>query len=161
MEILAVSPTSFKIKSKNTSFIINPVKIDADVVLTTTTPHDYSQFEGKLVISGPGDYEVSGVSIKGEKMGDGVAYTLLEENQTILILPSNKNVSTDDSENVTATVMILSEKLDEAVNVSSELFVVVASEDLLPQDLSNVKKVDKVNLKKIEEYKGSIVHLSK
>lgn len=172
MEIIAASQNSFKIRSKNTSFIINPGQNstkgetsprggDADVVILTSLPTDYSVFEGKLVISGPGEFEVAGVSIRSEKMGESISYTLLEENQSLLILPSAKKITTEESEGVTATVILLDAAFDSSLNISSEIVVVVSPPEFLPEDKLGIKKIDKINLKKIEEFKGTTVYLSK
>ena len=51
MEISKLSASSVRIKSKNTSFILNPsgAKIEEDAIILFERPQDYSLFAGKLV----------------------------------------------------------------------------------------------------------------
>lgn len=161
MELVAVSEKSFKIKSKNSSFLINPAgKNDADVAVLTYPEEDFSQFGGKLVISGPGEYEIAQVIIKGEKTGENISFDFWEENQRILVLSSPSLVKDRDTEGYSATIVIMSEaKEDYTSQISSETIVLVGLQGFLPK--GDIMKTDKMNLKKIEDYKGSIVYLSK
>lgn len=162
MDIAIASENSFKIKSKNTVFIVNPdSKIDGDVVILTDKPSSYSQFQGKLVIDGPGEYEVSGVLIKGEKTDGKISFDFAEDSQSITVLSSASIAKNKEVEDQTAVVVLLKdEKTDLSLVSSSGVLIVVGPQGLLPHD-SNIKRVDKINLKKAEEYKGSVVHLSK
>lgn len=163
MEIAIVGSKSFKIKSKNTSFIFNPEKkIDEDVVMLTSKPDDYNTYEGKLVIDSPGDYETAGVSIKSEKNENGICFELFEDGQRVVVFSSPKLASTQDTADASAVVSFIEpETSHEASQITCDIVVLVCSEDSLPQDKSNIKKIDKLNLKKTDEYKGLLIHLSK
>ena len=162
MEVASVSQNSIKIKTKNATFIIDPVgKIDADVVILTQKPQDYSEFGDNVVIDGPGEYEVSGVGIKGEKVNDKLSFDFFEDNQRLLFIPLSaaKKLETED---YTATILALDEKIEgELPSITSEIVAVIGDEEFLPTDRALIKKIDKLNLKKTEENKGFIVHLSK
>ena len=162
MEVIFVPQGGLKIKSKNTSFSVNPTgKFDSDVVVLTSKPASYSAYDGKLVIDGPGDYEVAGVSIKGESLEGKLAFDFLEDNQKLLVLPSSA-AKDSETEDTTATVLLMDEKVDGALtSVVSEIIAVVGNEEFLPQDRATLKKMDKINLKKTEEYKGFVIHLAK
>lgn len=163
MEIIKVGDKSFKIKARNTSFIINPEKkIDGDIVLLTQKPKDYNQFEGKLVIDGPGEYEACGVSIKAELTNGSLSFDMLEESQRILILSSLSGAKLEETEDYTATVVLFDGRSKDSISkIGSQVVIIICPEDILPQDISNIKKTDKVNLKKKEELNGSMVYLSK
>ncbi|HVT01154.1 MAG TPA: hypothetical protein VHE53_02860 [Patescibacteria group bacterium] len=161
MEIASVSQKSIKIKSKAATFVIDPTgKIDSDVIILTQKAQDYSDFADKVVIDGPGEYEVSGVSIKGENIHDKLSFDFFEDNQRLLFVPVSV-VKDADTEDYTAIVMSLDEKVADIPSVASELVVVIGDEEFMPADKSTIKKIDKINLKKTEEYKGFVVHLSK
>ncbi len=157
MEIQYLGDKSVKVKTKNTSIAINPdKKIDGDFVMLTEKPVDYTQFEGKLVIDGPGEYEVSGVLIKGEKVEGGYAYDMTDENQTVLVVPTDEALKTRETEGYVATV-VLSNSSEELPPINSEIAIVVSGN----ASGESVKAVEKINLKKLDEYKGFLVHLTK
>lgn len=63
MDINYLGLSSFKIKGKSASVVIDPVKpVEADIIVP-----------GKI-INGPGEYEIKGVSILGFTFSDQVAY---------------------------------------------------------------------------------------
>ncbi len=163
MEVSSVGPKNLKIKSKNANFIINPTgKVDTEVVIFTDKPGSYTGMSQNLIIDGPGEYEVSGVSIKGEKTGSGVSFDFLEENQNLLVLANTAAAKSKDVEGYTAVVVLADDKVDNALaSLTSEVIAVAGTDEVLPSERENVRKVEKLNLKKVEEYKGLIVHLSK
>jgi len=78
MEITYIGHSSFKIKGKDLSLVIDPYdpkvgykypKQECDVLLTTHDHFDHHYLEGvsgyKLLIEGPGEYEMSNVFING------------------------------------------------------------------------------------------------
>ena len=172
MEIAIVGTKSLRIKSKNTSFIVNPEKsreagsrsagkIDDPVVILTSKPEDYQNFAGKIVIDAPGDFETAGVSIKGEAHDNGITFDFLEEGQRLVILSSPSAAKSKEIEDATAVVAFLKGTADGISEIACEIVAVVGEVENLPADKSNIKKSDKINLKRAEEYKGFIVHLSK
>lgn len=78
MDINYLGHSSFRIKGKNASVVIDPYdnqtgpkfpKVEADIVVSSHDHHDHSNIEAvkgyKKEISGPGEYEVMGVSFIG------------------------------------------------------------------------------------------------
>lgn len=78
MEITYIGHSSFKIKGKTLSLVIDPYnpkigykfpKQDADAVLVTHDHYDHNYIEGvsnyRLLIDGPGEYEASDVFVTG------------------------------------------------------------------------------------------------
>ncbi len=164
MEVQRVSDTSFKIKSKNASFLIDPSagKTDSEILVFTSPPKDYSVLPQTLVISGPGEYEVSGVSIKGENHNKKCAYDFLEENQKILVAAASSVTDIKELEEYGAIIIIADQALGDTLGeIAAEVIIIVSSDEFLPQDKANIQKVEKINLKKMEEYKGFILHLTK
>jgi hypothetical protein len=162
MEIQRVSDSSIKIKSKNATFLIDSSpKSESEVAIFTQPPDSYSDFTG-LVISGPGEYETAGVSIKGEKHGEKTTYTFLEENQNVLVTSASSLASIKEIEEGSFVVVIADQSLGEAISeLAAEIIILSSPAEFLPTDTTTFKKTDKINLKKTEEYKGFVVHLSK
>lgn len=162
MEVVYLSDSNVKIKTKQAVFVVNPdTKVDGDVVLLTTGVR--KEFGDKLVIYAPGEYEISGVSIKGERLGDGMVYELLEEQQKILLGPIKSITDVKDQEGYTASVVYADDKFDEnaLASLSSEVVAVYGREEMISLDPQTIKRVDKINLKKIDELKGFVAYLSK
>lgn len=162
MEIAKINEKSLRIKSKNTSFIVNPEKkVDEEIVILTEPPADYSNFQDKIVISGPGEYEIGGVSIKSEAGGGGISFDFFEEGQRLVVLSSAALATSKDTEDAAAVVVFVDGSTDKLAQITADVVAVIGPESILPADRTNIKKVDKINLKKTEEYKGFIVYLSK
>lgn len=163
MEVQRVSDTSLKIKSKNATFLIDPgSQTNSEVLVFTQAPDNFAIYNNSLVISGPGEYEVSGVSIKGEAISGKTAYDFLEEGQKVLVVTASQLSDIKEAEEYSAIVVIADSALEEKLGeIAAEIIILASAQQFLPQDTSNFKKADKINLKKTEEYKGSIVHLSK
>lgn len=165
MEITKLTNSGIRIKSKNTTFVVDPAngKIDGDVVLLYEKPQDYSIFDGKLVIDSPGEYEVGGVSIKGENIGGFLAFDFLEDGQKLVII-SNPDITGDvETEDSIVVLVRLSKKLDDKAlsSIQSEVLSFYGPEEFLPQEKETLKRVDKINLKKTDDLKGYLVYLSK
>ncbi len=137
-------------------------KNESEVLVFTTAPSDYSELSAPVIISGPGEYETAGVSIKGEAHGGKTSYTFLEENQNVLLTTASALSEIKEIEEGTVVVVIADQALGEKIGeLVAELIVVVSPAEFLPSDTASFKKAEKVNLKKTEDYKGFIVHLSK
>lgn len=90
MEILPLSNVSLKIKGKKATLIVDPPagragpqksqrgKVEADgIVILTGEDFDAAKIEGaRVVLRGPGEYEVSGIKISGVKSGKHLVYKL-------------------------------------------------------------------------------------
>src|SRR5438874_1011043 len=90
MEISKITDNSIKVKTKNVSVVIDPTtKTDADIVIITAGNVDEFMIpeNTKLVIEGPGDYEVGGISVTGEKMGEEMLYTLFDDQFRVILAP--------------------------------------------------------------------------
>lgn len=91
MEIALVSETSIRIRGKNASIIIDPssvkTKTQADAILLLEKEEpDMSKIEGsRVVIDGPGEYEVGGIKISGSTSGKSIAYELYVDGVQIFL----------------------------------------------------------------------------
>ena len=161
MEITKLGEKSLRIKSKNATFIVDPLpKAEANAFIFTTAPEVLPE---NLSLYGPGEFEIAGVSIKAERAGETVSYDLLEDGRRILVLAKPTLVKDYETEEYNAVILALNEKVDDAVlsNISSELVVLYGDEAQIALDPQNVKKAEKINLKKTEELKGFTIFLTK
>lgn len=81
MEVALLGTSSVKIRSKMASFVIDPNasigKTDADAVISLSNEVDTSKIsELRVIISGPGEYEVKGIKITSLKSQAGILYRL-------------------------------------------------------------------------------------
>lgn len=81
MEISYLSADSLKIKGKQITVLVNPdtsVKTPADVSLFFNKPQNpVKNPDVRLIIEGPGDYEVGGVKITGGYIGSSLYYNII------------------------------------------------------------------------------------
>jgi len=93
MEITSLSDTSVRLRGKQSAFVINPLNLK-----TKTAAHavlffqklqqapDTKHFEEEpVIIQGPGDSEIIGVNITGNKAGEGYLYQITLDGIDILI----------------------------------------------------------------------------
>jgi L-ascorbate metabolism protein UlaG (beta-lactamase superfamily) len=106
MEIKYFSGKTVVIKGKKETVLVDPKKENLDdakiasrVVVYTSDGFDYWEPENgeRVVIRGPGEYEVGGMEIAGYKGGGegNTIYTVLVEGVTVGILGAMKEVLTD------------------------------------------------------------------
>ena len=110
MDISYLGHASFKIKSKSTTILTDPYdpktvglkfpKVSSDIVTVSHDHEDHNYLEGvkdiKKIISGPGEYEISEISIfgyqsfhddkKGEVRGKNVIYSIEVEGYVLVHL---------------------------------------------------------------------------
>ena len=102
MDIQIVGESSLKIKSKKTSLAIDPLtsiqKFDADAILLTGKEGDINRVtDYRVVITGPGEYEVSGLKIVAVRTDGDLIFSLVSENVRTLVakVSSLKQISTE------------------------------------------------------------------
>ena len=91
MDIAVLGGNALKIRSKHTSFVVDPVKtvskVNADAILLLENINiDTSRvLDQRIIIDGPGEYEVGGVKISGIKAKNGTVYSLLMDNLQVVL----------------------------------------------------------------------------
>lgn len=106
MDVQVLGQDTLKIKIKKAGVAVNPKssiqKFDADVILINRDNCDVKRVNNyRVVIDGAGDFEVSGLRVRGIRVGEGLIYELSSENAVILVA------------NATALENVSSERLDE------------------------------------------------
>jgi hypothetical protein len=102
VDIQIVGADSLRIKSKKTTLVIDPKtamqKIDAEAILLTGIDGDVNRVtDYRVVITGPGEYEVSGLKIVSVKADGDLIFSLISENVRTLVgkVSSLKQISTE------------------------------------------------------------------
>lgn len=91
MEVTLLSDTSIKIKGKQAGIVVNPqkaTKASADaVIFTSFTPESVSGIEGqRLIINGPGEYEIGGIKITGYRVADALSYLIIVDGVDVAVV---------------------------------------------------------------------------
>lgn len=147
MDISLLDKTSVKIKFKKVNFIIDPTskiqKTNADCVLA----FDQNNFDtGKLVdyrlvIKGPGEYEVGGVKVVGVKEGDGLYYSLIAgETAVILGKVGNLGKILDKLDEHRVAVLNVDSELNQSIITTIEPKYLILYGEKASQELSSLNK---------------------
>ncbi len=120
MEIVLVSDTSIKIRGKNASIVVDPssikTKTQADAILLLEKEQaDTSKIEGsRVIIDGPGEYEIGGIKIAGFALVKSIAYELFVDGLQVFL--SSQESLKDLGQNRECPVVVVFSKW--AVDVS-------------------------------------------
>lgn len=170
MEIFQISKNSIKIKGKNSSFAVDPndlikakTQADAVIVLLGESLNLDKIEEQRVIIQGPGEYEVSGTKVTGFLLEGKNAYSLQLDGIDVLlasletlkklkeptrdykILVLNANAIIDGSE-ITAlapsVVLLFGEKAEDVAKTlsgnTSRLPKFVLKKEQLPEEMQVV-----------------------
>lgn len=163
MEISRTSDNAVKIKCKNAVLLVDSTNATDQDIILSTTPGDYENYTNqvKLLINGAGEYEVSGVVIKAEKQGEGLWISVLDEPYKVLICDSENVSKATEEEGYDALIVKakLNVQKDLLSSFSQKVCIVFGQEELLPS--GDVKRLQKINIKKMDDVAGSIVVLAK
>ena len=89
MDITSLSPSSVKIKGKLASFIVEPslskASLTADAVINFAVSENVPVEGVRLIMQGPGEYEVGGVKITGLTSADTTLYYLSLDGMVLMV----------------------------------------------------------------------------
>lgn len=132
MDIQIVGEDSLKIKNKRTTLAIDPKtaiqKFDADAVLLTGKEGDANRITNyRVVITGPGEYEVSGLKIVGIPSEDELLFSLTSENVRTLVAKASslKKISTDKIDDYQIVIVNADAEVSESAITAMEPRIVV------------------------------------
>lgn len=163
MEVLKVTGSSVKLKGKNASIIIDPVgKSDAEIVIATQSLDSLAldKVDGKrLVIAGPGEYEVGGISVTGIQTKGGVIYQILDHTK-VMFAPSSAIAFVPDDEDFDCLLIKVAGDLpkDSLGPINTKCTVLFGEVSALT--LGEVEEASKINLKKSVETAGKTFVIS-
>lgn len=132
VDIYLFGENSLKVKTRRATLAIDPkasiTKFDADAVLLTGQESEISRVTNyRLVIDGPGEYEISGLKIGGIKSDGKVMYVLLSDRVDALIAKAStlKQVSADKIGDHKIVIIDADEEVSESLVTAMEPSIVV------------------------------------
>lgn len=166
MEISRLSDTSVKIKTKTAVLVVDPdAKVEAEVILHITPFETGEELvtNKKIVIDGPGDYEIMDVAITGTSYGDFMGYSIDDGSTRVLVAPSHAIDKVKDEEGYSALIVKAVAALDiEKITSFAPDVCIVLGDPMLLDHISETKKFTKINVRKVDEsLKGQVVVLQK
>ena len=113
MEVYSIGPSTIRIKGKQAALVVDPTKlikakVQADGVLFLGTSKEFDSSkveEQRVVIQGPGEFELGGLKISGLRVKEDLLYELLVEGLKICVVQA-KTLSTFDDKNEYHVVII-------------------------------------------------------
>lgn len=162
MEITSISSKSIVISSKRGSVAIDIDENFSDYQAVILTKEDGEiQSEQTLLIEGPGEYETSGLYIKGTRQNSSTVYQIESPEGKVLFSPSGAIDKIQDSEYLDAIIIKVEGGVDDAkISSLSGLVILFGDEKSMPDKLKEVR-LPKVNLKRKDKISGNVVLLSK
>lgn len=121
MDISILSKNSIKIHSKHANFIVDPAerstKVSCDaVILLNNQNNDLSKVaDYRIVINGPGEYEISGIKVSCIKADLGFIYSLMVDGFSV-ILGTSSEISKIKEDTFLCQIAILN--VDDELNSS-------------------------------------------
>lgn len=92
MDFSILHNNSIRIRTKRASFVVDPVKeiakvnSDAVILLDRKEERDLSRVSDyRVVIEGPGEYEIKSVKISGAKGENGFVYSIFADNVSLVL----------------------------------------------------------------------------
>jgi len=122
VDISILSKASIKIRSRHAGIIVDPSmelpKISSDaVILLKTDGFDLSRVvDYRIVINGPGEYEISGVKVLGVKGDKGFVYGISADGFSV-ILGRSSDISKIKEDTYLSQIVILN--VDDEINASA------------------------------------------
>ena len=129
MEVSIVSDFCLKIKGKQGSIIVDPrkslrgkVESDAILIFDKREKYDDTKVEGyRVIINGPGEYEISGIKVSASKLGANVIYQLYVDNvDIILAFASSIEKAKEKLSDHHILILLMDEKIDFSTLVALE-----------------------------------------
>lgn len=131
MDVQILGKDSLKIRTKKASLAVDPkagiTKFDADAILLLDKDFDESRVSDyRLIIDGPGDYEVSGLKISAQK-SQGIMFVLSSETAHAIIAKAstlNKEPA-DKIDEYPIVIINADEVINESIITATEARMVV------------------------------------
>lgn len=163
MDILLVKNNSIRIRGNTTTVVTDPIsKVEAQIVLLTNGEYDLSKVEGtRLVIEGPGEYEIGGLSVVAKRVKENLIFDIADQSR-VLIAPASAVSGIQGDDEYDAILIKLNEKIntDSFSSLNAKSFILYGDLNLLTLKNEEVIRTNKVNLKKTNEVSGKIILLS-
>jgi len=132
MDFQILGDDTLRIKGKKVNLAIDPkekiTKFDAEAILLTDKVFDASRVNDyRVIVEGPGEYEVSGIKITAIKSDGGLIYELVSEGANILVARASalEKTPADKLDDYKIVVVNADSELNQTVITAMEPRVVV------------------------------------
>ncbi len=131
MEVTLLDSKSLRIKSKHTTFVVDPFdklsKTSADAILALSGDYSTEKVSDfRLVIKSPGDYEIGGVKVSGISLDGSTVFNLnVDGIDMLLAKTSSVTKVTDKIEEAEVAVFNADSEINPAVVTALEPRVVI------------------------------------
>lgn len=165
MEITLQKNNTIRIKTKNAIISLDKILQDSDIVIRTFYESLNTQdfiTSSPLLIQGPGEYEIKGVSVTGRESNSHTIYEVNADSMKLLILPSTSIDTLEDDDEYTGIIIYMVSDIKDTIfsHTSTSAVILFGQTSWIHLPAENLKKSSKVNLKKKEEFEGAAVLLS-
>lgn len=114
MDISSLNTSSIKIRLRHASFVVDPaedlgskVSCDAIVFLDSKNSDLFRVADYRIVINGPGEYEINGVKITGMRVDNGLVYNIIGDGARIVLGKTKEISKTKEEINTDCQIAIL------------------------------------------------------
>lgn len=164
MELSSPVQNTLRINSKKGYVLVDPDSAEEAkvIILSDSSTQNIQQTEENLVIYGPGDFEASGILIKGSRPEDETMYSIDTTEGRVLVVQSTSIAKLADEDDYDAVAVKAVSPVDEAAltAISSKLVVVYGEPANIP-DAVKINKVNKINIRKLDDLTSNVVYLEK
>lgn len=164
MELTSPVLNTLKISSKKGYILVDPeTSEDAKIIiLSDNSEKDIIQTTDNLVIYGPGDFEASGILIKGSRNDNETMYSVDTGEGRLLVVQSTSIAKLSDEEDFDAVIVKALAPVEESSlsALSTKLVVVYGDSEFIPETVK-LNKSSKINLRKQEDMSSNVVYLEK
>lgn len=116
MEVSLLSKDTIRIKGKQASVVIDPVKTvkptpaDAILIFNNLLTHDFTKIEGsRLLITGSGEYEIGGVKVSSFVIATELTYQVIVDGVEILVIKGGSLEAAKDKAREYNMVIVLAD----------------------------------------------------
>ena len=117
MEIALVAENALRIKGKQGAVVVDPssalrtkTQADAVIVFANTTDLSFGKIEEhRVIISGPGEYEIAGMKISGTRVLDTFLYELRFDGLSILLAKAGRIEGVKEKANQCQVLVLLAD----------------------------------------------------
>ena len=164
MELTSPSTTALKITSKKGIILVNPSFVDEAkiLIIDDDNPDISEKYPESLVIYGPGEFESSGIMVKGIRSEKDTMYVIDTGEGKMLHVISTSIAKLSDEDDYDLVVVRAASPVEEAdlSSLSSKLVVVYGESENIPQAIKD-NTVNKISLKKKDELTSNVVYLER
>lgn len=160
MEVSTLSQDTIRIKGKQASIVIDPVKTvkptqsDAILVFNSLLTHDFAKIEGsRLLIQGSGEYEIGGIKVSSYLLDQELVYQVMVDNVEVFVIKGQSLEKAKDKAREYDMVIVLADSSFDSAHLTafSPRVIVLYGE----KSREAAKNLGKEELKEVAKYSAT------